>query len=111
LQIPWGIAISLSCKEGVGACALACDIPPADCVTPPSGSVPGPAPGTPPDPAAWAVAEQDAARVTRKSALGAVAAVLLGLIGSVIGGWMALGEPMTFTFHRIRQGITTPRTP
>jgi hypothetical protein len=25
-----------------------------------------------------------------------------GLIGSVIGGWMASGEPMTFTFYRKR---------
>jgi hypothetical protein len=26
----------------------------------------------------------------------------LGLVGSVIGGWMASGEPMTFTYYRTR---------
>jgi len=45
------------------------------------------------------------ARVTRNSALGAVTALLLGLMGSVIGGWMASGEPMTFTYHRTRQAL------
>jgi hypothetical protein len=38
---------------------------------------------------------------------------LLGLIGSVIGGWMASGEPMTFTHYRRRDRVvdfpeTTP---
>jgi hypothetical protein len=78
-------------------------------VTPPS--VTGPAPGTPLDPAARAAAEREAARVARNSALGAVTALLLGLIGSVIGGWMASGEPMTFTYYRTRQEMTAPRTP
>jgi hypothetical protein len=69
--------------------------------TPPS--VPGPAPGAP--------LEQEAARVARNSALGAVTALLLGLVGSVLGGWMASGEPMTFTYYRTRQAMTAPRTP
>jgi hypothetical protein len=77
-------------------------------VTPPS--VPGPAPGAPPDPAARAAAEREAARVARNSALGAVTALLLGLVGSVLGGWMASGEPMTFTYYRTRQAMM-PRTP
>ena len=46
-------------------------------------------------------------RATRNAALGAVSALLLGLVGSVIGGWMASGQPMTvkfqdFYFYRAR---------
>ena len=78
-------------------------------VTPPS--VPGPAPSIPLDPAARTAAEREAARVARNSALGAVTALLLGLVGSVIGGWMASGEPMTFTYYRTRTVRTPPRTP
>ncbi|MBI4497344.1 MAG: hypothetical protein HY689_05540 [Chloroflexi bacterium] len=60
--------------------------------------------GTP----AWAVAppatvDPNAAVVARNSALGAVTALLLGLVGSVIGGWMASGEPMTLTAYRTRE--------
>jgi hypothetical protein len=46
---------------------------------------------------------EDTPKVTRNSALGAVTALLLGLMGSVIGGWMASGEPMTFTYYRTRR--------
>jgi len=46
--------------------------------------------------------KNDAPKATRNSAIGAVTALLLGLMGSVIGGWMACGEPMTFTHHRTR---------
>ena len=42
----------------------------------------------------------DFAKATRNSALFAITSLLLGLMGSVIGGWMASGEPMTFTYHR-----------
>jgi hypothetical protein len=34
--------------------------------------------------------------------MAALTSLLVGLIGSVIGGWMASGEPMTFTFYRKR---------
>lgn len=61
--------------------------------------------GTP----AWVVqppvAAQDslaAARAARNTATAAVVALLLGLVGGVIGGWMASGEPMTFTHYRTR---------
>ena len=37
--------------------------------------------------------------------LGAASALLLGLMGSVVGGWMASGEPMNFTYHRTRPGL------
>jgi hypothetical protein len=44
----------------------------------------------------------------RNTALAALTAVLLGLIGSVIGGWMASGEPMTLMHHRTRQPRYAP---
>jgi hypothetical protein len=40
--------------------------------------------------------------VLRNTAMAAVTALLIGLIGSAIGGWMASGEPMTFTYYRKR---------
>jgi hypothetical protein len=46
---------------------------------------------------------EDSPKVTRNSALGAITVLLLGLIGSVIGGWMASGEPMNFTHYRTRK--------
>jgi len=52
---------------------------------------------------------RDTPKVTRNRALGAVTALLLGLVGSVIGGWMACGEPMTFTHYRTRT-TRAPRT-
>jgi len=44
--------------------------------------------------------QDETPRATRNAALGTVTALLLGLMGSVIGGWMASGEPMTFTHYR-----------
>ena len=44
--------------------------------------------------------EEQAAKATRNSALGAITALLLGLMGSVLGGWMASGEPMNPTYRR-----------
>jgi hypothetical protein len=48
---------------------------------------------------------EDAPKAARNSALGAVTALLVGLIGSVIGGWMAAGEPMTFTHYHTRRPL------
>jgi hypothetical protein len=45
---------------------------------------------------------EETPQAARNTALGAVTALLLGLVGSVIGGWMASGEPMTFTHYRTR---------
>lgn len=45
---------------------------------------------------------EDTPKVTRNSALCALTAVLLGLVGAVVGGWAASGEPMTFTYYRKR---------
>jgi hypothetical protein len=42
------------------------------------------------------------AAATRNASLATVLALLLGLVGSVLGGWMASGEPMTLTYHRRR---------
>ena len=43
--------------------------------------------------------------VARNGALGALTALLLGLVGSVVGGWMVSGEPMTITYYRTRAGL------
>lgn len=47
-------------------------------------------------------ADPNAAAAARNSALGAVTALLLGLVGSVIGGWLASGERMSPTHYRTR---------
>jgi hypothetical protein len=44
----------------------------------------------------------EVAAAVRNGALAAVAALLLGLTGSVIGGWMASGEPMRLGYYRRR---------
>jgi len=50
---------------------------------------------------------EDTPRATRNAALGGVVALLMGLVGSVIGGWMASGEPMTFTYYRTRSSMSS----
>jgi hypothetical protein len=68
--------------------------------------------------AAWAKYREDVARwreetpkATRNSALCAITALLLGLMGSVIGGWMASGEPMTLTYHLNRPRVAGRNQP
>ncbi len=56
--------------------------------------------GVPPDPEAAAMA-------ARNSALGAATALLIGLMGAVLGGWLASGEPMTLSTRR-REGELQP---
>jgi hypothetical protein len=46
---------------------------------------------------------EDTPKATRNSALVAITALLLGLLGSVIGGWLASGEPMHFAHYRTRK--------
>ena len=53
--------------------------------------------------------KEETPKATRNSAIGAVTALLLGLIGSVIGGWMACGEPMNFTHYRTRKTVNAGR--
>lgn len=47
-------------------------------------------------------ANPEAAEAFRNSSVAAVVALLLGLVGSVLGGWMASGEPMTLSYYRRR---------
>lgn len=51
-------------------------------------------PGTPADP--------NLAIAARNGALAAVTAMLIGLMGSGIGGWLASGEPMRIANYRVR---------
>jgi hypothetical protein len=67
---------------------------------------------------AWtaaAAADPDLAIATRNNALATAVALLLGLVGGVLGSWMASGEPMTFTHHRKRgrspEERVTPASP
>jgi hypothetical protein len=55
-------------------------------------------------------ADPNAAIATRNAALGAVTALLLGLVGSVVGGWLASEEPMTLTHYRTRDLEVETRT-
>ena len=51
------------------------------------------------------------AAAVRNGAVTAVIAMLLGLVGSALGGWMASGEPMSWTYYRRRDvaGYERPR--
>jgi hypothetical protein len=66
----------------------------------PSPVVPA-TPGAPVDP--------NAAKAAASGAMAATVALLLGLAGSVIGGWMGSGEPMNFTYYKTR-GTTSRAT-
>lgn len=61
-------------------------------------------PGQPADP--------NLAIAVRNGALAAVTAILIGLMGGVLGGWVASGEPMRVGNYRVRfeNGPTTTRT-
>lgn len=63
--------------------------------------------GTPVWVTATSTADPNAAHALRVSALGALTALLVGLVGAVIGGWMASGEPMTLTYHRTRAALAS----
>lgn len=47
-------------------------------------------------------ADPNLAIALRNGALATAAALLMGLMGSVIGGWIASGEPMTIGRYRVR---------
>lgn len=49
------------------------------------------------------------AAAVRNGALASVAALLLGLVGSVLGGWLASGEPMMLGYYRRRDRDAWPR--
>ena len=64
--------------------------------------------GTP----AWvttAPSTPELAAAVRNSALATVAAMLLGLVGSVLGGWLASGEPMRLGHYRRRDAADRER--
>ncbi len=46
---------------------------------------------------------EDTPKVARNAALLAITALLMGLIGSVLGGWMGSGEPMDFSHYHTRE--------
>jgi hypothetical protein len=50
-------------------------------------------------------ADPELADAIRNDALATAAALLIGLVGAVLGGWMASGEPMTLTYHRTRDRL------
>jgi hypothetical protein len=54
-------------------------------------------------PSSNVAADPNAAAAARNAALGAVTGLLIGLVGSVIGGWLASGEPMTLGYHNINR--------
>ena len=51
-------------------------------------------------------ADPNAAVIARNAALGSISALLLGLVGSVLGGWMASGEPMSLTYRRAKRNLS-----
>ena len=51
-------------------------------------------------------ANPEAAMAARNSSIGAVTALLIGLVGSLIGGWLASGEPMSLTYRRMKPGMS-----
>jgi hypothetical protein len=55
--------------------------------------------------AATPLTDADMAVAVRNNALATAVALLIGLIGAVLGGWMASGEPMSFTHHRTRDRV------
>jgi hypothetical protein len=52
---------------------------------------------------------QELAQSVRNGAIAAAVAMLLGLVGAVIGGWMASGEPMTLAVRRMSAEVGRPR--
>ena len=53
--------------------------------------------------------KEETPRAIRNRRLGGVTGLLLGLMGSVIGGWLASGEPMNFTHHRTLKSAMASR--
>jgi hypothetical protein len=60
---------------------------------------------------AAATSATTAPEVVRNTALASLTSILVGLIGAVIGGWIASGEPMNFSHHRTRTVTYTERRP
>ena len=88
--LTWLVAVALMCAAAAFSGAIASGWY--------TGLAPTPAvptqPGTPADP--------NAAIAARNGAVAAAGAILIGLMGSAIGGWVASGEPMTVGSYRLR---------
>lgn len=65
--------------------------------------------GTPSWAATGGVTDPASAEAARNTALGALTALILGLAGSVLGGWMASGEPMSAGYYRSRSDEAADR--
>jgi hypothetical protein len=52
-------------------------------------------------PSSNVAADPNAAAAARNAALGAVTGLLIGLVGSVLGGWLASGERMSLGAHNL----------
>ena len=65
--------------------------------------------GMPPLATAAAAPDPELATAARNNAVATAIVLLVGLVGSVIGGWMASGEPMTFTHYRTRDRLSDVR--
>jgi hypothetical protein len=61
-------------------------------LTPPGAPAPA---GAPVDP--------NAAIAIRNAAVGSILGILIGLMGAVVGGWFASGEPMNVNYYRTRE--------
>ncbi|HEU5321465.1 MAG TPA: hypothetical protein VFX28_11720, partial [Methylomirabilota bacterium] len=55
--------------------------------------------------------DPQAAAAVRSTAFATLVALLLGLVGAVLGGWMASGEPMSLGYYRrrMREAAERPR--
>ncbi|MGH7311748.1 MAG: hypothetical protein ACREJV_01150 [Candidatus Rokuibacteriota bacterium] len=56
-------------------------------------------------------ADPAVAAAFRNSAVATAIAMLLGLIGSALGGWMGSGEPMSLSYYRQREAEGMPERP
>jgi len=46
--------------------------------------------------------DPELARIVRNAAFGTVVGILVGLVGGVLGAWLASGEPMSIAYYRRR---------
>lgn len=60
------------------------------------------------DPTASGAAAPEVGRAVRNAALGGLTAMVVGLAGAVVGGWMASGEPMSIRYTRDEHAAERP---
>jgi hypothetical protein len=58
-----------------------------------------------------AFSDPAAAAAFRNTAVATAVAMLLGLVGSALGGWMGSGEPMSLSYYRQREAEGSPQRP